>query len=132
MALHKTEAFYFAVEPIWQKVSEDGFYQYIKEYPRPLSKDIGSMDPPSVSYNDFALADRWPESVVAKCACGDKRKYWVMENYGEVFASKTGKMASTHGEPPNPFLETFHGDFEDASDFIASGTLLHIVISKEE
>lgn len=122
MALSKAEAFYFTVEPIWKEVSQKEFHEYVKLYPRPLKCDAYAVsDDPVVSFNDFALADRWPVSVVAWYAGDDDCKYHVMENFGRVFASKTGKMASTHGEPPNPFI--FHVDCANANDFIASGAI---------
>lgn len=132
MALSIAEAFYFTVEPIWKEVSQKEFHEYVKLYPRPLKCDAYAVfDDPVVSFNDFALADRWPVSVVAWYsgpvslvaldAGDDDCKYHVMENFDRVFASKTGKMASTHGETPNPFI--FHVDCANANDFTASGTI---------
>lgn len=44
---------------------EDEFIQFIKNYPRPLERDVNQIcEPPVVTYNDFTLGN-WPESVVA-------------------------------------------------------------------
>lgn len=125
MALTNTEAFYFSVKPIWKEVDKYEFYQYVDQYPRGLDTSIESMDPPSVSFNDFALADRWPVSIVAHYS-GDSaaRIYHIMENCDEVFASKTGKMARTHGEPPNPFVvKSLSVDLSNKGDFTTPGIL---------
>ena len=95
--------FYYSVEPIEKKVSEEEFLHFINNYPRKLERDvIGMCDPPGISYNDFELADRWPYSEVAfghlwsddpddyfYCP-KEERKYRIMENFEEVFASRTG------------------------------------------
>lgn len=63
---------------------------------------FGACDPPSVTYNDFELADRYPYSVVASTFLYDDTpgSYWyepeedkiyrIMVNYEEVFNSRTG------------------------------------------
>ena len=57
---------YFTVEPVYKKVSKDEYQKFIDEYPRKLVRDVyGVCDPPSITYNDFELADRYPYSVVA-------------------------------------------------------------------
>ena len=60
---------------------------------------------PKLTFNDFELANRWPYSVVAGYFCWDdkpddyyykapeERTYTIMENYEEVFNSKTGNKA---------------------------------------
>lgn len=96
------EAFYTA-EPVMKSVSKDEFKEFIKNYPRHLERDVfGACDPPAVSYNDFALANRWPHSVVASTFLYDddpngyyyepeeERVYRIMSNYAECFSSKTG------------------------------------------
>lgn len=95
--------FYYGVKPDMQYVDFETFNKFIKEYPRKLEKDVcGICDPPSITYNDFILADRWPYSAVANTwAYSDdpndyyyepveKRKYRIMKNYAEVFESRTG------------------------------------------
>ena len=97
------EPLYYTAETKMKSVSKEEFDAFIKNYPRPLCVDVtGISDPPAVSYNDFALADRWPYSIVASTSAYDddpagyyyvppeKRRYLIMENYEEVFASKTG------------------------------------------
>lgn len=47
-------------------VSSAEFAAYIAAYPRELERDVtGICEPPLVSYNDFTLAPKWPESIVA-------------------------------------------------------------------
>ena len=75
----------------------------MKNYPRKLDCDVcGICDPPSITYNDFVLANRWPYSVVASTFSYDdnpdgycyepdeERIYRVVENFEELFESKTG------------------------------------------
>lgn len=102
---HNMEFFYTA-DPKRRKVSKEEFEKYISQYPRKLSIDVcGISEPPSITYNDFELANRWPYSVVANTwAYSDNtndffyepeedRSYYVVENYEELFASKTGNKA---------------------------------------
>ena len=99
---HPQEWFYTA-SPITKTVSEKEFYDFIRNYPRKLERDVcGISDPPAVSYNDFELADRWPYSIVASTFLYDdnpgeyfyeppeKRCYSIVTNYEELFNSKTG------------------------------------------
>ena len=101
----ETDYFYTA-KPKMKIVSKQEFEDFIKAYPRKLERDVfGACEPPSVTYNDFELANRWPYSIVANTWLytdkeGDRwnlpeeeRRYLVMENYKEVFESKTGRMA---------------------------------------
>jgi hypothetical protein len=49
-----------------KRVTEEEFEKFIKEYPRPLKKDItGIFEPPLMTFNDFSLDPFWPGSVVA-------------------------------------------------------------------
>ena len=95
--------FYYSVEPKEKLVTKQEFIDFLNSYPRKLIRDVtGICDPPSVSYNDFELADRWPHSTVASTFLYDNdpngyfyspeedRTYIVMENYEEVFDSRTG------------------------------------------
>lgn len=97
------QSFYYSVEPIFVNVTKEKFVNYINNYPRKLIRDVfGACDPPSVTYNDFELADRYPYSVVASTHLYDdtpgsyyyepeeNRYYRVMVNYEEVFESRTG------------------------------------------
>lgn len=94
---------FYTVEPNNIQVTKEEFYNFIKNYPRRLVYDVtGICDPPQASYNDFELANRWPYSIVAATYLYDnepdgyyyeseeQRIYIIMENYQEVFESKTG------------------------------------------
>lgn len=49
-----------------KRVSKKEFNEFIKNYPRKLQVDVcGIWEPPLISYNDLALADRFPKTVVA-------------------------------------------------------------------
>lgn len=98
-----SEEFYYSVKPIMKKVNKTEFQKYIQNYPRRLMTDaFGACMPPYVTYNDPELADRWPYSIVASTYLYDdkpdgyfyepeeKRDYKIMENYEEVFNSRTG------------------------------------------
>lgn len=98
-----SQDYYYSVEPIEKKVTEQEFYEFVGTYPRPLVRDCcGISEPPAISYNDFELADRWPYSVVASTfaysddpddyyyTAKEDRVYRIMSNYKEVFKSRTG------------------------------------------
>lgn len=100
------QEYFYTVEPVFKHVSKEEFVKFIKEYPRSLDYDCyGACDPPAISYNDFALANRWPYSIVARTFAYDddpngyyycpenERTYAIMTNYQEVFESKTGNVA---------------------------------------
>jgi len=102
----KTQDYFYTIEPIVKRVSKDEFLEFIKKYPRSLKRDCcGICDPPSITYNDFELANRWPYSIVASTFAysDDQQDYWyepdekrvysIVTNYEEVFNSKTGNMA---------------------------------------
>ena len=97
------QEFYYSVKPIMKKVTKEEFLNYIQNYPRKLDRDVfAACEPPSVTYNDFELADRWPYSIVANTWIYDdkpgsylyepeeKRDYKIMVNIEEVFNSRTG------------------------------------------
>lgn len=103
--MHEQEFFYTA-KPIKKKVTKEEFERYISNYPRRLEVDVcGISDPPLISYNDFELANRWPYSVVARTWAYDdnpndyfyepeeEREYYIIENYEELFLSKTENIA---------------------------------------
>jgi hypothetical protein len=49
-----------------RNVTKVEFDAFVAAYPRPLVRDVfGAFEPPLVTYNDFNLAPKWPESVVA-------------------------------------------------------------------
>ena len=103
--MEEREAFYTA-KPVEQQVTKKEFEEYIKNYPRELVVDCTlTSDPPVVSYNDFALANHWPYSVVARTWIysnipndryyepEDAHRYYIIVNYEELFKSKTGYEA---------------------------------------
>jgi hypothetical protein len=91
---------FYSIDQIWKTVSEQEFADFIQNYPRKLQFDVcGIAEPPSCSYNDFELANRWPWSVVANFDGGEpnayygwdyKRTYQICTNTDECFAAKTG------------------------------------------
>lgn len=98
--------FYYTAEPIKKNVSKEEFEKFLDNYPRKLIVDVAGMfEPPAISYNDFELANRWPYSIVASTYAYDddpkgyyyepeeERAYCIIENYEELFASKTGNKA---------------------------------------
>ena len=98
--------FFYTVKPVTKIVTEEQFFEFVNHYPRKLSVDVtGISEPPLVTYNDFELANRWPYSIVAQYyyysddpddylyAPEEERYYMIMENYEEVFNSKTGNAA---------------------------------------
>jgi hypothetical protein len=55
-----------------EKCSKDEFDAILSGYPRELVKDVfAAYEPPPVTYNDFTIAPRWPDSVVASHSAGD-------------------------------------------------------------
>lgn len=97
---------FYTVTPIKKRVTHDEFVTFVQNYPRKLTYDaFGACDPPLVTYNDFELANRWPFSVVASTRLydedpkgyfyesPDKRDYYIVTNYDELYASKTGYKA---------------------------------------
>lgn len=99
--VEKDSEFFFTAEPVSKQVTKEEFEEFIKSYPRPLRIDVcGIYDPPLISYNDFALANRWPYSIVAHTyvydddpddhcyAPPEQREYNIVENYDELFKSK--------------------------------------------
>jgi hypothetical protein len=94
---------FYTVEPIMKSVKKEEYRKFIDNYPRKLVCDACAIsDPPAVSLNDFELANRWPYSIVARTMAWDdnpsdyfylpeeERKYSIMVNYEEVYASRTG------------------------------------------
>lgn len=94
---------FYTVEPINKKVDKETFEKFLEDYPRRLDRDVcGISDPPTISFNDFELANRFPYSVVANTYLysdspedywyepEEKRVYYIVTNYEEVFNSRTG------------------------------------------
>ena len=101
--------FFYTANPIKKKVSKQEFLNFIESYPRKLEKDYcGISEPPSITYNDFELANRWPYSIIASTFAyddnpddyfyepEDKRDYFIVINYEELFKSKTGNIAKSN------------------------------------
>ena len=58
----------------FKRVTEKEFYNFLKNYKRPLDRDCyAACEPPSITYNDFTLG-KWPDSVVAKTSLYDDDK----------------------------------------------------------
>ena len=102
----KAREFFYTGKPKYKEVSKKELLEFVKNYPRKLEIDVtGICEPPLLTYNDFELANRWPYSIVASHYCYDdnpkdyyympeeSRRYRIMENYEEVFNSKTGNKA---------------------------------------
>ena len=94
---------FYTAQPIKRRVSKEEFDAFLKQYPRKLVGDVyGVCEPPAISYNDFELANRWPYSIVANTwvyddnpddyyyAPVEEREYYIVENFEELFSSKTG------------------------------------------
>ena len=105
----KSQEFFYTAKPIREKVSKQEFLNFIENYPRKLEIDCcGISEPPSITYNDFELANRWPYSIVASTfAYSDnpddyfyepenKKDYFIIINYEELFKSKTGNIAKSN------------------------------------
>ena len=49
-----------------RNVTREEFEKFIAEHGEKLERDVyGAAEPPLVTYNDFSMAPKWPESVVA-------------------------------------------------------------------
>lgn len=97
---------FYTAEPVSKQVSKQEFIEFINHYPRRLDVDCwGACEPPFLSYNDFALANRFPYSIVASTFAYDndpsgyyyepeeERTYTIIINYAELYDSKTGYKA---------------------------------------
>ena len=95
---------WYTAEPVQKRVRKGEFIKFLDDYPRKLERDVwAACEPPLVTYNDFELAERWPYSVVATThlysnnplnymyAREEDRVYSIVENYEELFNSKTGR-----------------------------------------
>ena len=67
-----------------KQVTKEEFIDFIKNYPKKLETDIYAISElPLITYNDFSIADKWPDSVVASTfAYGNNPDdyYYVPEN----------------------------------------------------
>lgn len=85
-------SWFYTATPKEKRVDEKEFYEYVDSYPRYLEKEVcGSSE----YYNDYYIADLWMLCVVARVERNEnKASYFVVENYEELWLSKTGNMAS--------------------------------------
>lgn len=50
----------------FKSVTKEELQAFVRAYPRKLVPDVAGMyEPPLVTFNDFTLAEKWPESIVA-------------------------------------------------------------------
>ena len=95
---------FYTTEPIWKTVSEEEYKNFLENYPRKLQFDVYAVcEPPSCTYNDFELANRWPYSIIARSyrwrtltnimGWDYVRTYKICVNFQELFDSKTGYLA---------------------------------------
>ena len=99
-----TDNKFYTCKPVMKCVTKDEFKDFISKYPRKLEITNGGIccDPPLILYNDYEISNTLPYSVVAHtCGClyiplgmvyppEDERKYYIMENYEDVFNSRNG------------------------------------------
>lgn len=84
-------------EPIMRNVTREEFEKFIAEHGEKLERDVyGAAEPPLVTYNDFSMAPKWPESIVASTFLYSdepghyyyvpekERIYRIIENYNEI------------------------------------------------
>ena len=89
--LQTEENIYYNVEPVFKKVTKQEYEKFINTYPRNLVMNAyGVCEPPLITANDFELAPMWPFSIVAKTWAN---QYLIVENYEEMFASRTPEAA---------------------------------------
>lgn len=89
--------FFYTAEPKYKEVSFIEFCEFLEDYPRELKLHIdkfpqGTFD---VHY-DEELCDRYPYGKVATCSTDKSRSkstFIIVENYEELFKTKTGKSA---------------------------------------
>ena len=76
--------------------SKEEFDDFIAKYPRPLTRDVfGAGEPPVVTFNDFTIAPKWPESVVAS--------YFAEDSVGPACKWRIARSAGQSGATPRPF-----------------------------
>ena len=75
---------YYTVPPIFKEVTQEQLREFINAYPRQL--EAIPYSPSETMHNDFELAPIPPDSIVAKEEDG---RYFVAENYEEMFSSRT-------------------------------------------
>ena len=74
------------------QVNKEEFEQFISNYPNTLETDVAQFfEPPIKTWNDFTIAPKWPDSVVAFCELYDgsdyhggmQPEYYIFEKYYE-------------------------------------------------
>jgi hypothetical protein len=75
-----------------KQVTKEEFDQFISSYPNTLETDVAQMfEPPLKTWNDFTIAPKWPDSVVAFSKLYDgsdyhdgmQPEYYIFEKYYE-------------------------------------------------
>ena len=83
---------HFTVAPKMEMCTREEFEEFIKNYPNELHEDF-FMD--AYSYNDFSLADFWPDTMVAMAFPAwyedEEDEFKIAKNMDEVFASMKGE-----------------------------------------
>ena len=83
----------YTVTPKLEPCTKEEWREFLNNYPNKLQEDF-YMD--AYSYNDFTIAKKWPDSIVAMAFPGygpdDPDTFKIAKNMDEVFASiKEGK-----------------------------------------
>ena len=83
----------YTIAPKLEKCTKEEWREFLNNYPNKLQEDF-YMD--AYSYNDFTIAKKWPDSIVALAFPGygpdDPDTFKIAKNMDEVFASiKEGK-----------------------------------------
>ena len=83
----------YTVAPKLEPCTKEEWREFLNNYPNKLQEDF-YMD--AYSYNDFTIAKKWPDSIVAMAFPGygpdDPDTFKIAKNMDEVFASiKEGK-----------------------------------------
>jgi len=72
------------------QVTKEEFEKFISTYPNTLQTDVAHFfEPPIKTWNDFTMANKWPDSVVAYCELYDgsdyhggmQPEYFIFEKY---------------------------------------------------
>ena len=105
---------YFTVEPSYKFVTEQEFNEFVANYPRNLTVSAMTIvEPPVWLYVDYELADVGPYNEVAArqeysndpthryYTPEAERKFKILENYREVFDSRTRNKCSSENNPHN-------------------------------
>ena len=88
-------SYFYTAEPVYKEVSFIEFCEFLEDYPRELKKHIENFAQGSfTTYYDEEICDRYPLGKVATCSTDKsqgKSTFIIIENYEELFNSRTGK-----------------------------------------